>query len=369
MIQLTCNKDDLINTVTIASRTVSQRSAIPALEGLCVTAGNKLTFTGYNMETGITVSMDADVREMGTAIFPAKLLGEIVRKLPDETVSIYVDDNYRTKIVSGISSFSIMASSADEYPSLPDVEDQNMIFIPQNIMKDMISGTIFSVSDNQARPVQTGCKFEITADNFTVVAVDGYRLAMRKEKIDNPEQRKIYFVCPAPALRELEKILSDSDDSVSFTAGKNHILFRVGNATLVCRVLEGEFMDWKRVLPADNNIKLGVHVKNLLSSFERVSLIVSEKMKSPVRVSVGENVMAIRASNAVGDAYDECVMAGNGENLEIGFNCRFMLEALRAVPSDEMILELKTNLSPAVMRPTEGDKFIYMVLPVRLKTE
>ena len=369
MIHFTCDKDKLIATISVASRTVSQKSTIPALEGLYVTAGKLLTLTGYNLETGISVSMEADVKEMGSAIFPAKLLGDIVRKLPDDMVTIHVDEKYRVKIVSGISSFSIMASSADDYPNLPDVEYDKAIYVPQNVLKDMISGTIFSVSENQARPIQTGCKFEISPDDITVVAVDGYRLALRREKIDNPEGRDLSFVCPAPALRELEKILEDTDETASFTLGTRHIMFQVGNATLVCRLLEGEFLDWRRVVPTDNPIKLGVNVKNLTSSLERVSLIVSEKIKSPVRLTVGENIMALRTSNSIGDAYDECQMAGNGEDMEIGFNCKYLLEALKAIPEEDIIFELKTNLSPAVMNPTEGNKFTYMVLPVRLKAE
>lgn len=369
MIHFTCDKDKLIATISVASRTVSQKSTIPALEGLYVTAGKLLTLTGYNLKTGISVSMEADVKEMGSAIFPAKLLGDIVRKLPDDMVTIHVDEKYRVKIVSGISSFSIMASSADDYPNLPDVEYDKAIYVPQNVLKDMISGTIFSVSENQARPIQTGCKFEISPDDITVVAVDGYRLALRREKIDNPESRKLNFVCPSPALRELEKILEDTDETASFTLGTRHIMFQVGNATLVCRVLEGEFLDWRRVVPSDNPIKLGVNVKNLTSSLERVSLIVSEKIKSPVRMTIGENIMALRTSNSIGDAYDECQMAGNGEDMEIGFNCKYILEALKAIPEDDIIFELKTNLSPAVMNPTEGNKFTYMVLPVRLKAE
>lgn len=369
MINFTCNKDKLISAVSIASRTVSPKSTIPALEGILITAGTLLTLTGYNLETGISVSMEADVKEMGSAVFPAKLFGDIIRKLPDETVTIRVDDNYKVKILSGISSFSIMASSADDYPSLPDVEYNKSVSIPQNVLKEMISGTIFSVSENQARPIQTGCKFEIEEETITVIAVDGYRLALRREKIDNPEGRALSFVAPAPALREVEKILGDTDEDASFTLGTRHISFQIGNATLICRLLEGEFLDWRRVVPTDNPIHLAVNVRDMTQSLERVSLIVSEKLKSPVRCTFGDNVAALRTSNSIGNAYDECSIAGNGGDMEIGFNCKYLLEALKAVPSENISLELKTNLSPAVINPCEGNKFTYMVLPVRLKAE
>ncbi len=369
MLQYTCDKDALISAISITSRTVSQKSAIAALEGILVTAGSILTLTGYNMETGITVSAEANIKEMGAAVFPAKLFGDIIRKLPDHEVSIKVDDGYKVKIVSGISSFSIMASSAEDYPSLPDVEYEKAISIPQNVLKDMISGTIFSVSENQARPIQTGCKFEIENDTITVVAVDGFRLALRKEIIDNPDNRKLQFVAPAAALREVEKILTDTDDAASFTLGTSHISFRIGKASLVCRLLEGEFLDWRRVIPRDNPIQLAVNVKELIQSLERVSLIVSEKIKSPVRCTFGENIAALRTSNTIGNVYDECNTSGDGKDFEIGLKCRLLLEELKAVPTENIILELKTNISPAVMLPSEGEKFIYMVLPVRLKSE
>ena len=369
MIHFSCETNELISAISVASRTVSQKSTIPALEGILVTAGTLLTLTGYNLETGISVSMDANVKEMGAAVFPAKLFGDIVRKLPGDTVTIQVDDGYRVRILSGISSFSIMASAADDYPALPDVEYDKAITIPQNVLKDMISGTIFSVSENQARPIQTGCKFEIDPECITVVAVDGYRLALRREKIDNPEGRTLSFVAPAPALREVEKILGDSDDDASFTLGTRHIMFKIGSATLVCRLLEGEFLDWRRVVPTDNPIRLAVNVREMTQSMEHVSLIVSEKLKSPVRCTFGENVAAFRTSNSLGNAYDECKTAGNGNDMEIGFNCKYLLEALKAVPTENFMLELKTNLSPAVINPCEGNKFTYMVLPVRLKAE
>jgi DNA polymerase-3 subunit beta len=151
--------------------------------------------------------------------------------------------------------------------------------------------------------------------------------------------------------------------------GTRHILFQIGSATLVCRLLEGEFLDWRRVVPTDNPVKLGVRVKDMISSLDRVSLIVSEKLKSPVRMSLGSNVAALRTSNSLGNAYDECPIAGDGKDMEIGFNCKYLLDALKAIPTEEIVFELKTNLSPAVMNPAEGDRFTYMVLPVRLKAD
>ena len=175
------------------------------------------------------------------------------------------------------------------------------------------------------------------------------------------------FVVPATGLREVEKILSETDEPVVFTLGAKHILFEIGDATLVCRVLEGEFIDWRRVVPTNNSPVLTANVSELMSSIERVSLIVSEKIKSPVRCVFGENTADFRTVNTIGSAHDTCSIAGNGGELEIGFNCRYLLDALRAVPSEEVTLELQNGLSPIVFTPVD-DKydFAYMVLPVRL---
>ena len=327
-----------------------------------------LNLTGYNMETGITVAMEADVKEMGSAVFPARLFGEIVRKMPEDQITVMVDDNYKTKIVSGLSRFSIMAGAADEYPKLPDVEYDKGIYVPQNLLKDLISGTIFAVSESQARPIQTGCKFEIEPETITVIAVDGYRLALRREKIDNPENRQLSFVCPSPALREVEKILEDVEDDCVFTLGTRHIMFQVGRATLVCRLLEGEFLDWRRVVPTDNPIRLAVNVKEFTESLERVNLIVSEKMKSPVRCTFGDNVVSMITNTTLGRASDEVSVEGDGENLEIGFNNKYLLDALKAAPADEICIRLNTGITPCVVLPTGNSRnFVYMILPVRLK--
>ncbi len=363
-----CEKALLVSAIAVASRTVAQKSAIAALEGIHVKAGMKLQLSGYNLETGITVSVPADITEYGECIFPARLFFDIIRKLPDEEVSISVDDNFQVSIRCGISSFSITATDAENYPELPDVEYDNAVAIPQRALKELISGTIFSVSENQARPVHTGCLFEMEDDTLTVVAVDGYRLALRRYAFETPTGRTMRFVAPAPALKEVEKILGDTDEPAKFTLGTKHILFEIGDATLVCRLLEGEFLDWRRVVPMDNPIKLAANVSRLTASVERVSLIVSEKIKSPVRCTFGENSGDFRTVTTIGAAHDVCPLAGDGKDLEIGFNCRYLLEALRAVPAEETTLELSNGLSPIVLTPTDGSKkYAYMVLPVRLK--
>ena len=365
--KFTCEKNQLGSAISVASRTVAQKSAISGLEGILVRAGVKVMLTGYNLETGITVSVDADIQETGACVMPARLFFDIVRKLPDDTVSIQVDESFKVSIKGGISSFTITALSADDYPELPDVDSEKGIRVPQNELKAMISGTIFAVSENQARPIHTGVLFEVDNDSITSVAVDGYRLALRRYLPEESLERTLKFVAPAAALKEVEKILGDTDDPATFYPGSKHILFTIGDATLVCRILEGEFLDWRRVLPQNNPVKLVGNVSRLTDSIERVGLVISEKLKSPVRCKFGDNAAELRTVSTIGEAYDVCPIAGDGKDLEIGFNCKYLLDALRAVPDSECTLEMINGLSPIVLNPTEGNRYSYMVLPVRLK--
>ena len=366
--KFTCEKNALVSAISVASRTVAQKSTIPALEGIYIRAGVKLTLSGYNLETGITISVDADIQETGACIMPSRLFFDIIRKLPDDTVSISVDENFKVSIRGGISSFSITAMSSEDYPELPDVGDGREIYIPQNKLKELISGTIFAVSENQGRPIHTGVKFEVTNNAITTVAVDGFRLARRTFHPEEGTGRELNFVVPAAGLKEVEKILTDVEDNAAFTLGTKHILFQVGNATLVCRLLEGEFLDWRRVVPSNCPIKMVANVGDLASSVERVGLIVSEKYKSPVRCMFGNQELLMRTSTTIGAAEDRCSLAGDGQELEIGFNVRYLAEALRVIPSEEVTLELTNGLSPIVLTPVdEKEDFAYMVLPVRIK--
>ena len=366
--RFTCEKSMLVSGLNIAGRTVAQKSSLSVIEGILCRAGMGLSLTGYNMETAITYDIDAEVTDPGDCILPAKLFGDIIRRLPEGPVTVVVDEAYKVSIRAGYASFTISAESAEDYPELPDVNDGRPIHIPQCRLKELISGTIFAVSENQGRPIHTGVKFEVTNDSITTVAVDGFRLARRTFHPEESTQRELNFVVPAAGLKEVEKIVTDSDEDASFTLGSKHILFHMGNATLVCRLLEGEFLDWRKVVPTNCPIKLVAHVSDLMSSVERVGLIVSEKYKSPVRCTFSNQELMMRTNTTIGAAEDRCSLAGDGKDLEIGFNVRYLADALRVIPSEEVTLELTNGLSPIVLTPVE-DKydFDYMVLPVRIK--
>ena len=366
--RFTCEKSMLVQGLNIAGRAVAQKSSLSVIEGILCRAGHGLSLTGYNMETAITYEIEAEVSDPGDCILPSKLFGDIIRRLPEGPVTVVVDEIFKVSIRSGYASFTISAESADDYPDLPDVNSGRAIRIPQNKLKELISGTIFAVSENQGRPIHTGVKFEVTNDSITAIAVDGFRLARRTFHPEEGTGRELEFVVPAAGLKEVEKILTDCDEDASFTLGPKHILFQIGTATLVCRLLEGEFLDWRKVVPSNCPIKLVATVSDLSSSVDRVGLIVSEKYKSPVRCIFGHQEVLMRTNTTIGAAEDRCSLAGDGKELEIGFNVRYLADALRAVPSEEVTLELTNGLSPIVLTPVD-DKFdfAYMVLPVRIK--
>ena len=366
--RFTCEKSMLVTGLNITGRTVAQKSALSALEGILCQATDELKLTGYNMETAITYSIEAEVTDPGACVLPAKLFGDIVRRMPEGPVTVVVDESYKVSIRAGYASFTISAESANDYPELPDVGSGRRVTIPQNALKDLIGGTIFAVSENQGRPIHTGVKFEVEEDTVSAIAVDGFRLARRTYHSENGNPAKMSFVVPSAGLKEVEKILSDSEEEVICTLGGRHILFTIGTATLICRLLEGDFLDWKKVVPTNSPVKLVANVGELSSAIERVGLVVSEKYKSPVRCVFSNQLLLLRTNTTIGAAEDRCSIAGDGKELEIGFNVRYISDALRAVPSEEVTLELTNGLSPIVMTPVDDkEDFSYMVLPVRIK--
>ena len=366
--KFSCEKALLQAAISTTSRAVSPKSSIPALEGILLEAGSDLRLTGYNLETGIRTIVPADIREEGTLVLGARLFGEIVRKLPDDIVT-FQSENYMVNIKCGMSEFNILGTDPEEFPELPTVEYQNSLILPQSKLKAMISQTLFAVSDNESRPIHTGSLFEVDGNGLTIVSVDGYRLALRHEAIDKKEGAETFsFVVPGAALSEVEKICSDVDEPASVTQGARHVMFKVGDTMLVSRRLEGEFLAYRQAIPRNNTIHVEGDTRALLSSIDRVSLIISDKLKSPLRCVFDSNLLKISTKTAIGDAYDECPLSGDGGGLEIGFNNKYLMDALKAAPADRVRLELTTGVSPCVILPTQGDEnFLYMVLPVRLK--
>ena len=368
MLRFSCEKALLQSAVNTTSRAVAAKSSIPALEGLLLQCGDGvLTVSGYNMQTGIRTRFPVEEQEGGELVLSARLFGDIIRRMPDDMITFSSDDKLVVHLSCGDADFDILALSAADFPELPEVEEKYSVSLPEKTLRSMIQQTSFAVSTNEARPVHMGELFEIGDNGLTVVAVDGFRLALRREPLERIEGGAFSFVAPGAALNEVEKICEDIDAFATITLGQRHILFEMGETELICRRLEGEFLDYKNAIPRRNPISVTVDTKAMLESLDRVSVVISEKLKSPVRCKFGDNAAELRTVSTIGEAYDVCPIAGDGKDLEIGFNCKYLLDALRAVPDSECTLEMINGLSPIVLNPTEGNRYSYMVLPVRLK--
>ena len=366
--KFSCEKAILQAAVNTASRAVSAKSSIPALEGLLLQADRELTVSGYNMQTGIRTAVDAQITQSGSLVLSARLFGDIIRRLPDDVVVFSSDDKLNVKLTCGDASFDILAISAADYPDLPEVEDQYSFAIQQKTLRAMIAQTGFAVSTNEARPVHTGSLFEINDAGLTVVSVDGFRLALRREKLEKIDGGAFSFVAPGSALNEVEKICEETDDLATVTLGNRHLLFEVGATQLICRRLEGDFLDYKSAIPRSNPITVIADTRSMISSIDRVSVVISDKQKSPVRCVFDSDRVYMSTKSANGEAKDVCRVAGDGGKLEIGFNTRYLADAFKYAPADTVRMELNTGISPCIITPVDGEEnFLYMVLPVRLK--
>lgn len=365
--KFSCEKALLLSAVSTTSRAVAAKSSITALEGILVEAGGQLRLTGYNLETGIRTTVPAEIQEKGSLVLSARLFGDIIRKLPDDMV-VFTADNYMVNIKCGMSEFNILGTEPEEFPELPTVDQVNGLTLPQSTLRSMIAQTLFAVSDNESRPVHTGSLFEVDENGLTVVSVDGYRLALRHEKVEQYQGALPFsFVVPGSALSEVEKICS-GEESITVQQGARHIMFQTGDTVLVCRRLEGDFLAYKKAIPRNNSIKIEGDTRTLLQSIERVSLIISDKLKSPLRCVFGDGILSISTKTGIGDAADQCPITGDGQGLEIGFNNKYLMDALKAAPADRLRMEFTSGVAPCVILPAEGEEnFIYMVLPVRLK--
>lgn len=368
--KFSCEKALLLPAISTASRATAPKSSIPALEGILLEADTELRITGYNLETGIRTVVPAEIQEGGTLVLSARKLGDIVRNLPDDMVT-FVTEGLNVKIRCGDVKYNIQGIDPEEFPELPAVEAQNTLVLPRTTLADMISRTLFAVCQTDGRPILTGSLFEVVGDTLTVVSVDGQRLALRREKLEETPDKDFSFVVPGSALGEVKGICGgDGEDGVAVTMGARHIQFRVGSTLLVTRRLEGEFLNYRQSISWKSTISLTADVKALMTSINRVSLILQENTKNPLRCIVGDDCLYLSTVTPTGDASDQCPVEGSGGDLHIGFNHRFLMDALKATPADKARLLMGTPSTPCIIVPTDAEagqeEFLFMVLPVRM---
>ncbi len=367
--KFSCEKALLQSAIATTSRATAPKSSIPALEGILLECDEELRLTGYNLETGIRTVVPAQIQEEGSLVLSARLFGDIIRRLPDDMVTI-TTEGLTVHIQCAMSQFHIQGIDPEEFPELPAVEPENALVLPQGTLADMINRTLFAVSQNDGRPILTGSLFEVVDGLLTVVSVDGQRLALRRERLEKAPGENFSFVVPGVALNEVRSICGDDEEEVSITTGARHITFRMGSTLLVTRRLEGEFLNYRQSITWKNTISLEADVRSLVTSIDRVSLILHDNTKNPLRVIVGDGMLYLSSLTAIGSASDECPVEGSGGDLHIGFNHRFMTDALKAVPTERAKLLMGTPSTPCIIVPTEEpegeESFLFMVLPVRM---
>ncbi len=366
--KISCEKMILQSAIATAARAVSPRSSLPVLEGILFQAeGQCLKLTGYDLKKAVYTSVDATVQETGAAVINAKLIYDIVRAMPDGMVNIAVAEN-TAQVRCGKAEYNIPVMKATDFPELPEFEEDKSFSMEQGLLKEMINETIFAVSDSESRPVYMGTLFKLEEGVLTMVSVDGYRLALRKEAVAGADVDN--FIVPGSALADVERICGDTDEKITVSISAKHVFFEIGETSLISRRLEGEFLNYKSAIPEKFRYEVTVDRQELLRTVGRVALIVDDKTRIPIRLTFADGVVNVRCATVLGSGVDSCICEGNGGGIEIGFNHKYISDALKAAPADEIKICLNTGSAPCVIRPADGSEdFTYLVLPVRLRSE
>lgn len=377
-----CNKNKLHEAISNVSKAVPAKSNIAALEGIKLKLSeNQLELTGYDLELGIRTTMEVNSSDSGEFVLNSRLFSEIIRRMASEELTITVDDNLNVNILGSATTYDISAIPADEYPDFPDINNENSIDVPQYILKNMIEHTNHAVSVNDNKPILTGELFDMEDGVFRMVAIDGFRLAIRTEQIKTNE--KTNFVVPSKTLNEISKLLargekpsSDAENSENdskpeeicriFTDSK-HIIFEISGYYVVSRLLEGEFHNYKASIPQDFKTEVIIKTRDFAESIERCSLLINEKNKCPVRCVFEDGSLKIDCKTTIGKINDSIPAEVNGESVEIGFNNKFLLDALKACETDRIKIQLLASNRPVKLVPTSGDSFMYLLMPIQLR--
>ncbi len=366
--RFTCEVSDLVGALGIVTRAIAARSTTPILEGVHVsTQDDGLTLTCTDLALGIETHIDAEVTEPGAAVLPGKLLSEIVRKLPDGRLSVKLSETNVASLSCAGSRTTLSGMSGEEYPSLPDIGEAKTIALPQSALREMINRTTFATATDETRPILMGCLVEADGTELTVVALDGFRMALRKESFGSALP-KLSAVVPGKVLNEISKILGDTDEPVTLQWGASYLKCDMGRTRVVARLLDGEFIRYRQILPTEWATRVVVSRSDLETAMERASLMAREGKNNLVKLHIEGETMLLTSNAELGDVREELSIHFEGKEIDIAFNVRYLLDTMRAIEDENIVLKFNTNVSPCVVAPTFGDKFVYLALPVRVFT-
>lgn len=367
--KILCTKSNLVKGVNIVSKAVPSKTTMPILECILIDATTDIIkFTANDMELGIETVVEGEIEKKGLVAIDAKIFSEIVRKLPDNEVVIECDSNLQTTITCEKAKFSISAKSGDDFSYLPYVEKTEMITLSQFTLKEIIRQTIFSIADNEGNKMMTGELFQIQDNMLKVVSLDGHRISIRKTELkDNYQPRKA--VVPGKTLLEVSKILSgeaESEVNISFT--NNHIVFEFDDTIVVSRLIEGEYFRIDQMLSSDYETKVKMNKRELLNCIDRATLLVKEGDKKPIIIHILDDVMELKIKSQIGSMDEEIMIEKEGRDLLIGFNPKFLIDALRVIDDEEVTLYLTNPKAPCFIKD-DNETYIYLILPVNFNTE
>ena len=363
--KIICDRQLFNNAIIGVSKAVSVKTSMPILESILIKAYNNIvTFIGYDLEIGITTNIEALVLEEGEVVISSKLLCEIIRKLDSDEITINCDENMHITITGGITNFNLISLEPEEFTEMPKIISEHSFTIDANTLKNMISSTIFAVSQNDSKPALTGLFFEMENSKLTLVGLDGFRLAITSKNISNINDIKI--IIPQKTMQELSNLITEETETIEINANRKFIIFKLNNYTITSRLIEGEYLNYKKVIPTAYTTKVTVNTKEFIRSLERTAIVINDRLKQPVKISFLDNIF-VECNTTLGKIHDEIDADIQGNEIEIGFNNKFLLDALKNANTEEVILEISGTLQPMKILPLENDEFLYLVLPVRIK--
>lgn len=362
-----CNKNELSEAIGNVSRAVSPKSTIPALEGIKVKVSpGEIELTAYNLEMGIRTSISAETEDSGEFVVSARLFNEFTRRMSGDVISFSIDENLVITISCSATECSFSAMSADDYPELPKVDSARSFSVKQTVLRSMINQTSYAASLNESKPVLTGELFDIENGSFNMVAIDGFRLAIRKELTECGEN--YHFVVPKKALLEVSTLIKDDDEKVcTICTNDRHIIFEVNNVFVISRLLEGAFHNYKLSIPASCKTEVIINKRDFSTCLERCSLLIDDKNKSPIRCEVSGNAVKINCRTGIGKINDTIPADITGEPVTIGFNNKLLIEALRAAEGDKIKIRFNGAMKVIEILPLEGESYIFLIMPIQLK--
>lgn len=363
--KFSCNKQDLMEAINIVQKAVMTKATIPILEGIYIETNDSLKMVGNCYDMGIECSINADIQQKGSIVLNSRMFGDIVRRLPNSEVFVQVKPNFNVIIECDNSYFEIKGLSAEGYPMLPTVEEEQKISVSQTSLRNMIRKTIYAISNDENRKILTGSLIEANDGDLSMVALDGFRLAVAKVMIK--EDTNFKAVIPGKNLTEIYKILEQSDKDVKITLSKNQALFELEQCRIISKLLEGEYMNYKNFLPEQFETNIVVDVSEIIESIERASLITNDDKRYPVKIVIEDNKMLITSNTDVGISKEELLININGNNMTIGFNPKYLLDSLKVADEEKVEIFFSSSVGPCIIKPIEGDSFVFMILPVRIK--